>query len=213
MITQNPIIGKARKKTAGIYSRTLYGKNVLQTCPPSRKGKQTRAEMAASASFTTIARLSNQVPASLLNFIYYSQPVGRSRRSQWMKDLASGRVKENGQWQYHPQTIAKLGGNPIVSDSPLNLTIQSTTVEIDLQSVSAINNAITSEKPCLILIDVDDIICTSLIDNTTLSNDKIILQHLSNTLIGKNCWIFPLWKVNVGTQQNPIYAFGRYEKS
>lgn len=213
MITQNPIIGKARKKVAGVYARTFYGKNVVQSCPPSRRGKQTPAEMAASRAFSTVALLSNQVSASLLNSIYYAPPSGRSRRSQWMKDLAKGSTKDEGSWTFDPSLIQKLGGNPKVTESALNVVVDATRVEIPLTALSAVGNAVTTEKPCLILIDVVDKICIDLLSYTTLTNGKIVLENLSQTLLGKECWLFPLWQVNVGTQQNPIYAYGRFEKS
>lgn len=213
MITQNPIIGKARKKLGAIYARTLYGKNVLQSCPPSTKGKEAPSQLAAQKSFAVVARLSNQLSASLLNNLYYSPPSGRNRRQQWCRDLAKGCVKVDGVWTYQPGLIQRLGGNPKVSQEAISLTVTSKRVEIPISSLSAVNNAIVSEPPCIILIDVADLICISLLDYTTIENETIVLQNLSTTLIGKECWLFPLWLTNIGTQQNPIYQYGSYQKN
>lgn len=212
MITQNPITGKARKKLGGVYARTLYGKNVLQQCPPSRKGKQTAAEIEASRGFGFVSLLSAQLSASLLNQIYYAPPTGRNRRQQWCKDLMTGRIKDGDTWNYNPNLIRKLGGNPKVSELPISLTPASTQVIIPLSSFSAVNNAITTEPPCIILICVEACICISLLDYTTLVEGNIVLQNLSTTLVGKECWLFPLWQTNIGTQQNPIICYGRFEK-
>lgn len=212
MITQNPIIGKAKKKLAGIYARTLYGKNVIQTCPPPSKGKQAETILKAQRAFGIVSRLSNQLSASLLNRIYYAAPSGRSRRQQWNKDLAKGSVKVDGVWTFEPNMIQRLGSNPKVSEALLNLTVSAKHLEIPFSSFSTTPNAITTEKPCIILIDVADVICISLLDYTTIENETIILDNLSSTIIGKECWLFPLWLTNVGTQQNPIYEYGSYQK-
>lgn len=212
MITQNPITGKSRKKLGALYARTLYGKNVIQQCPPSRKGKQTKAEQEASRGFGFVSLLSAQLSASILNQIYYAPPTGRNRRQQWCKDLMTGRYKEDDQWNYNPALIRKLGGNPKVSESAISLTPASTEVIIPLSSFSAVNNAITTEPPCIILICVEACICISLLEYTSIVENNIILQNLSTTLVGKQCWLFPLWQTNIGTQQNPIICYGRFEK-
>lgn len=212
MITQNPITGKARKKLGGVYARTLYGKNVLQSCPPSRKGKQTAAEVEASRGFGFVSLLSAQISASMLNQIYYASPSGRNRRHQWCKDLMTGRFKDGDKWEYNPDLIRKLGGNPKVSESGISLTPASTEVVIPLSSFSAVNNAITTEPPCIILICVEECICISLLDYTSIVGENIVLQNLSSTIVGKECWLFPLWQTNIGTQQNPIICYGRFEK-
>lgn len=212
MITQNPIIGKAKKKLGGIYARTLYGKNVLQSCPPPNKAKLAPTQKAAQSAFGFVSKLSTQVSASLLNQIYYTAPVGRNRRQAWCKQLLSGNLKSEGSWQYQPQMIERLGGNSVVSQQYLTLTPLSTSVEIDLNNLNALANAIKTEPPCIILIDVEDCICISLLDYTTIDETTLYLENLSTTLIGKECYLFPLWKINIGTEQNPIITFGSYQK-
>lgn len=212
MLTQNPIIGRAKNKLGNIYARTLYGKNVIQTCPPSTKGKQKPNQIAASNRFGWLSRLSNQVSASLLNQIYYSAPIGRSRRMQWMKDLTTGMMNTGDSWQFLPQNIVSLGSNLKVSETAFSCVLDSTQLEIPIEDLSAVGSAITTETPLLILICPEADICISLFPYTTLENEQISLNNLSTTLIGKESYIFPLWKTNIGTQATPIITFGRYEK-
>lgn len=212
MLTQNPLIGRAKKKLGNIYARTLYGKNVIQTCPPPTKGKQTPNQIAASSRFGWLSRLSNQVSASLLNQIYYQAPIGRSRRMQWMKDLASGMTQAGESWQFLPQNIVSLGSNLKVSETAFNCVLASTQLNIPIADLSAVGSAITTETPLLILICPEADICISLLPYTTLQNEQISLNNLSSTLIGKESYIFPLWKTNIGTQATPVITFGSYQK-
>ena len=212
MITQNPIIGRARKKLAGVYARTFYGKNILQSCPPSTKGKQTTSQVAACSAFGALSLMANQISASLLNMIYYAAPSGRSRRAQWTKDLSSGMVKTNGVWTFDPSLIQTLGYNSKVSETAFIFTPASTQLSISVAELSAVSPAIIDEVPLLILICADLNICQSLLDNTTLVEDTLSLENLSTSLIGHECYIFPLWKVNVGTTRTPVYAYGSFQK-
>ena len=212
MIVQNPIIGRARKKLGNIYARTVYGKNVLQSCPPSNKAHETPNQASARSAFGKLSSMSNQVSTSLLNSIYYEAPQGRSRRGQWCKDLSSGMVKEDGAWSFNPEQITQLGTNAIVSNFATHMIPNSISVAFGLSELSIVGNALPNEKPCIILIEPADNICISLVDYTTIENDMIYFNHLSTTIIGKDCWLFPLWMVNVGTQRNPILAYGSFKK-
>ena len=211
MITQNPIIGRAKKKLGAVYARTLYGKNVLQTCPPSRKGRQTAAEMASSAAFGKLSQLSNQVSISLLNSIYYEAPQGRSRRAEWCKQLGKGLKKNQNGWSYDPGQILALGSNHKVSEEAYSLIVASTEIHIDFSTLSMVGSAIPTEVPCLILICPSENICISLLDYTQIVNNTLVITPLSTTLLNKECWIFPLWAVNEGTQKNPALAYGSFQ--
>lgn len=211
MITQNPIIGRAKNKLGAVYARTLYGKNVLQTCPPSRKGRQTPAEMASSAAFGKLSQLSNQVSISLLNSIYYEAPQGHSRRAEWCKQLGKGLKKTQNGWSYDPSQILALGSNHKVSEEPYILTVVSNRLVIPFSSLSMVGSAIPTEIPCLILICPSENICISLKDYTQIENDTLVITPLSSTLLEKECWIFPLWAVNEGTQKNPALAYGSFQ--
>ena len=213
MITQNPIIGRASKRIGGIYARTLYGKNILQSCPPPTKGHQTQGQKAVCNAFGLLSRLSNQVSASLLNNIYYAAPVGRSRRAQWCKDLGPGMVKTQQGWIFDPSLIETLGGNPKVTETAFSLILASTHLEISVSSLSAVGNADTSQIPCLILVCPSKNICIDLIPFTTLSEGTLNVEPISSTLLNEECFIFPLWQVNIGTQANPIWVYGSFHKN
>lgn len=212
MITQNPIIGRAKNKLAGVYARTLYGKNVLQSCPPPTKGHQTPSQQAVCSAFGRVSRLANQLSASMLNQIYYSAPQGRSRRAQWCKDLAKGMTKVDTDWIFNPSLIETLGGNPKVSTEPFIVTPTQTSLEISSDALSATTIADKSKVPCLVLICIEANVCISLVPYTSINDGTITLSNLSSTLVGKECYIFPLWQTNVGTTTTPIYAYGRYGK-
>lgn len=213
MITQNSIIGRARKKLGGIYSRTLYGKNVIQTCPPPTKGKQTKNQLESCDAFARLSKLSNQLPASLLNYIYYSAPIGRSRRAQWCKDLSGGMQKHIDVWTFDPTMIEILGGNPKVTETAYSLIPTSSRFEISVSSLSAVGNADTNQVPCLILMCPSKNICIDLLPYTTLNEGTLTVEPISSTLLNEVCFIFPLWRVNVGTLTTPIWAFGSFQKS
>lgn len=213
MITQNPIIGRARKKLAGVYARTLYGKNILQSCPPPHNGKKTEYQAAAWNSFGLLSKMSNQLSASLLNSIYYAAPIGRSRRGQWCKDLATGMQKSAQGWIFDPTMIEILGGNPKVAETAFSLIPTLTRFEINVSSLSAVGNAVTTEIPCLILICPSKNICIDLLPFTTLNDGILTVEPISTTLLNEECFIFPLWRVNVGTQANPIWAYGSFQKN
>lgn len=212
MITQNPIIGRARKKLGAVYSRTLYGKNVLQTCPPPTKGHQTQGQLAVCNAFGKLSQLSNQIDTSLLNSIYYAAPQGRSRRAEWCRQLGKGLKKTVNGWDFDPNMISILGSNSKVSETALTLNVASTKLSIPFSQLSAVGSAILTEIPCLILIDPTDNICISLLGCTKIEGENIVINNLSSTLIDKDVWIFPLWAVNVGTAKNPVLAYGSFQK-
>lgn len=213
MITQNPIVGRSKGRLAGVYGRTLYGKNIIQSCPPPTKGKQHPNQIKACTAFGYVSRLSNQISPSLLNNLYYLRPDGRSRRGQWCKDLATGMVKNGSDFDFDPSMIEILGGNPKVADSPLILTPTTTELEISLSDLSVVGNADTSQAPCIIMICQTAQICIDLLPFTRLNEQTLIISPLSTTVVGKQCWFFPLWLTNVGTQATPIMQYGRYDKN
>lgn len=213
MITQNPIIGRARKKCAGIYARTLWGKNILQSCPPSTKGKQTATQIETNKLFSKISRLGYQVSPSLLNQLFYEAPIGRSRRAEWIHQIAAGRQKQNDQWIFIPEQITRLGSNLTTCQEPYIITPEQKTLTIPVDELSKTDIALTDEKPCMLLLCQETNMLISLLDYETLTNNTITLTNLSPTILGQECIIYTLWKYNAGTQANPFKIYGRYEKS
>ena len=211
MITQNPIIGRARKKLAGVYSRTLWGKNVVQSCPPSTKGKQTASQLAAAERFGYMSRLSNQVDQSFLNAVFYSAPVGRSRRAEWMKQLCAGIVKDGAVWDFNPAGITQLGTNSVVTREPMIITPTENQLRFSVAEFSAVNWADTSKLPCLLLICKDTNQCITLLPWESLVDGDIVCQNLSPTFLNHECYLYCLWQYNTGTQANPIYTYGSFK--
>lgn len=210
MLTQNPIIGRARKKLGGVYARTLYGKNVIQTCPPPNKGRETPGEAATRSMFGELSKLSNQLDASLLNSIYYQAPQGRSRRGEYCRQLSSLFVRDGNTYTIQPSNLLALGSNQAVSNLYFSFTPDTVSAEISVSDLSAIGGAITTEKPLLMLLCPSKRIFISLLPYTTLNDGLLTLDNLSTTLIGQQCYIYPLWRVNVGTPSTPILEFGSY---
>lgn len=212
MITQNPIIGRARKKLGGVYSRTLYGMNVVQACPPAKKGTFAESQIRSQNIFGAMSRLSNQVPASLLNNIFYHAPVGRSRRAEWMFQLMKGVMKDEMSFSYIPSLLPRLGGNAAVTQEPIIIVPTQNQLRFSFAETSQLPIADTSQTPCLILICTDTNQCISLLPWTTITDDEIVCTNLSPTYLGHECYIYCLWQYNAGTAQNPIYVFGSYVK-
>lgn len=210
MITQNPIIGRARKKLGGVYCRTLYGKNVIQACPPPKAGSLAPSQIESSRIFGYISRLSNQVSPSLLNNLFYTAPIGRSRRAEWMQQLSQGKEKQENGWDYNPSLITRLGGNEAVTAEPMNMTPTQNQLRISVAEFSSIGRADQSKTPCIILICKETQQCISLLSWTSMGEEQIVLQNLSPTYLGKECYLYCLWQYNQGTQQNPIWVYGSY---
>lgn len=210
MITQNPIIGRAKKKLAGVYARTLYGKNVLQTCPPPKKGSLQPSQIAAQTIFGTMSRMSNQLTQSELNYLFYQAPIGRSRRAEWMQQLMKGVVKNENTWDFVPTSIPAIGGNAAVTDAPMIITPTQNQLRFSVSTFSAIGNAVLDRTPCLLLICTDTKQAISLLPWTTMEDDEIVLDNLSPTFLNHECLLYCLWQYNAGTNQNPIWIYGSY---
>lgn len=213
MITQNPIIGRARKKIAGVYSRTLYGKNVLQTCPPPRKGKCTPNQIKAQNAFGTLSKLGYQISPSVLIQIYYQAPQGHSRRTELIQQLSKALTKENDQWTIDVAAIPQIGSNPIVTTEPIVLTPTNRSIRVAVATISKEPRAIIEKIPLVILICPETNQCISLLDYTQIEGSQIVMQNLSPTYMEKECYLYFLWKTNIGTQANPIEVYGRFEKN
>lgn len=212
MITQNPIIGRAKKKLGSVYARTMYGKNILQTCPPPTKGRQTQNQIAACTIFGYVSKLSNQLSQSLLNNIFYQNPSDRNRRQAFNKQLHSGVLKSNGQWIYDPSNISQIGTNTQTVASFKQITPIDQTFNIPFEDVPAINGADTSKIPLALAICPSANYCDSINYALTIENNILKFENASQLLVNRQCFIFVLWQINIGTQNNPIYAYGSYKK-
>ena len=213
MITQNPIVGRSRKKLAGVYARTYCGKNIIQSLPSPSSVPPTRALINSRAAFATVRQLAAMFPASLLTQIYYSQPQGRTRRSEFMSQLFHGVVRTNGEIVYNEMEILQIGSNPLVTTTCLPVTVPDKHFSLSLASFQATEVADTSRIPLVIALDYPKRICQSWLPYTQIQGNNLAFNNISDTLVGEVVFLICLWQTNVGTQQIPIWVYGRYEKA
>lgn len=210
MITQNPITGRSRKKLAGVYARTLWGLNVIQSCPKPSTVPPTPALKDSRAAFALVMQMANMVSQSLLFNIFYAAPVGRSRRHVLSSQLFTGVQRNADGIRFNAEAITQLGSNPVVTTSGILFQVPAKTFSIPVASFNATQLADTSQCPCVFAISYDLGICVPLLSYTTLNSDNIDFSNISDTLLGQNVLLLPLWPTNVGSVQYPIWAFGAF---
>lgn len=213
MITQNPIIGRSRNKLAGVYARTLYGKNVLQSCPTPTKKPPTPALQASRAAFGKISHMANLLPASLLLSLFYAAPAGCSRRQFLCSQLSKAVQRDGDAVSYSPTSILQLGSNPYVCQNYLTVHVESSTLQIDVADLDATSYAITTDLPTILALNFALDYFYDWTGYAAMSEGIITLQNLSSTVIGQDVSIFPLWKTNIGTTNTPIIVPGAYQKA
>lgn len=211
MITQNPITGRSRKKLAGVYARTLWGMNIIQSCPGPSKVPPSAALKSSRTTFGHVMMMANQVDAWLLTQIYYTAPVGRSRRHLLSKQLFAGVVRNNGEITYNLEAISQLGTNPVSTTIGLIYTIPAKSFTLPKSSFPYTTAADTSKQPCVFAISYDLGLCVPLLSYTELVGDDISFTNISDTFIGQRVLLLCLWQVNIGTTQTPVWQFGRFQ--
>lgn len=208
MITQNPITGRAKKKLGNVYARTLYGKNVIQSCPSPSKIPPTKALMDSRDVFRLVTRMANMLDASLLNNIYYSAPEGRSRRSLLIKQLFAGIYRFNKQIYYNLAAINPIGTNKVATTAGILYTIESKSFTIPISSFPSKPTADTTKVPCVLAISYELGLCVSFYNYITISGNDLVFDNISDTFLGHEVLLVALWQVNIGTLVNPIWVFG-----
>lgn len=211
MITQNPIVGRSRKKLAGVYARTLWGKNVIQSCPSPSSVPPSIALKDSRSAFARITAMANMVPASLLLNLYYSAPVGRSRRHVLSSQLFTGVQRTNMEISYNLSALSMFGSNPVSTTSGLLFTVQAKNFQLAKDLFSATPIADTSRVPCVFAISYELGVCVPLLDYTAVSDDELQFTTISDTFIGHEVLLLPLWQINIGTVQSPIWVFGSFQ--
>jgi len=211
MITQNPIVGRARKKLAGVYARTLYGKNIIQSCPGPRTTPPSSAELESRSAFRLVSSMANMLHPSLLLNIFYAAPVGRSRRACLVSQLHTGVVRSNMVVSYDLEAISEIGGNVVTCNEGLIYTPSAKSFQIAVSNFNATQLADTSKLPCVIAISYSKGVCVSLLDYTTIEDDILKFENVSDTLLNTPILLLPLWQTNIGTTQNPILVFGGFK--
>lgn len=211
MITQNPIIGRARKKLSGVYSCTLYGKNILRTCPGPSNKPPTAAQRSARSAFALVNQMANMVPKSILYNIYYAAPIGRNRRQFITSQLLAGCHREEGETIFDLTAITALGSNTPSTRAGLLYTIPAKVFSVPVSAFSATTAADTTKIPCVMAISYEKGVCLPLLSYTTLSEGVLLFNNISDTIVGAEVLLLALWQVNVGTSGVPVYAFGSFQ--
>ena len=211
MITQNPIVGRSRKKLAGVYARTLWGKNIIQSLPCASKVPASPALRSSRDAFGIVVRMSHMVPAELLPQIYYTAPTGRSRRAVLTSQLMQGVIRNSTGIVLNETGITQLGTNPISSIHPFRWNAPSANFRLPISSFGATEIADTSRIPLILAISFDLKLCDSWLYCTSIDGNDLVFNNISDTFIDKFVWLFCLWQVNIGTSTTPIWVYGSYE--
>lgn len=211
MITQNPVIGRGRKKLGGVYARTLYGKNIIQTCPGTQTFKPTKKLTATRNAFGLIMQMANLVDKSYLYNIYYSTPVGHSRRHELASQLFTAVHRDNETVSFDVQALAELGTNPVVTNAGLLYTIQSKEFTIPKSQFNITELADASRVPCIFAVSYELFLIVPLVDYTTMDEDNFNFANVSDSFLGHQVLLIPLWQTNVGTLINPVWQYGGFK--
>ena len=213
MITQNPIIGRSRKKLAGVYARTLWGMNIIQSLPSPSSKPPTKALRDNRSAFAVVQQMANMVPPSLLPSLYYDKPVGRSRRHLISSDINTGVVHVDKEVSFDLTAFTRLGTNPIVTSNTVIHTATDKNFTMPKAMFDATDIADTTRQPCLFALSYEAAVCVPLLDYATLDGDNIVFQNVSDTFVGLSAAYVCLWQVNVGTEQYPVWVYGSYRRN
>lgn len=212
MITQNPIVGRSRKKLAGVYARTYCGKNIIQSLPKPTTIPPTQALRDSRAAFAVVRQMSAMFPASLLPQIYYNAPTGKTRRSVFMSQLFQGVVRDNMQISFNELAIHEIGSNPVVTSSMIPITVPSKDFSLPLYTFLATEVADTTRVPLIIALHYPLKICQSWLPYTQIEGNNLVFRNISDTLVNEVVFLICLWQTNMGSSQIPVWTFGRFER-
>jgi len=213
MITQNPIIGRAKKKLAGVYARTLYGMNIIQSCPKPSTAPMSPARLACQRAFKFVSGMSNQLPQQLLNYLYYAAPQGRSRRNVLFSQLMKA-VVLNGEFvTFDPNLITEIGSNPAALTAPVVVTSSGTSIMLTVADLETTQSAVLTQLNFIMALSYELGVVYDLAPLATLADGVVTINPIPSTWVGHQLYLYPLFDVNVGTVNNPVYAFGRFDST
>lgn len=210
MITQNPITGRSRKKLGEVYARTLWGKNILQSCPTPSRTPPSAALRASRDAFGRVMHMANMIPQQLMNSLFYSAPVGRSRRHAIASQLFTGISRNGSEISYNLNNITALGSNTVSCKAGVLVTLSESSLQLYIPDLSATDSAITTEKPLLLAVSYEKELCYPMLDLTSIDENYLIVENIPSTIFDVPLMIYPLWLVNVGTLRTPVYAYGSF---
>lgn len=211
MITQNPVTGRSKRKLSGVYARTLWGLNIIQSCPKPSTVPPSPALKASRAAFGFVASMANQLQQGLLNQLYYAAPQGKSRRALLSSQLMKAIVRDGGSVSYHPERVTQLGTNITALTEPYIVTPAALTIEINLSDLALTQSALTTNIPLTIALSYGLHVIYNLQPLTTLTEGILTIGPIPSNWLGQELYLYPLFEVNMGTTNNPIYTAGRFE--
>lgn len=213
MITQNPIVGRSRKKLAGVYARTLWGMNVIQSLPSKSNIPPTQALKSSRNAFAVVQQMCNMIFPIILPQLYYEKPVGRSRRHCLSSDFFTGVIRQNKEVFFDLSAFSRLGSNPVTSFQSLLFTPSEKNFSFPTTTFPATERADTTKPPCIFVLSYELATAAALTTNVTLQDDTIFINNLSDTFLNNEVLFVCLWQTNVGTVQYPNYVFGSFDKA
>ena len=212
MITQNSLIGHAKQKLGGVYARTMYGKNVLQSCPVYSSLKATDKQKNVRSLFKAVSNMANVLTPSQLNQIYYYSPSGCNRRMLHNKQLQTILQGQGTERAYNCDNLLKIGTNTVVTNELFELEISTNEITIPISSIQHSESAILEQNPIAIAFDVVTPLLYDFSNKISIENGNLIISELGEQYQNRTYKIAFLWKINIGTAQNPIIINGAFEK-
>lgn len=211
MITQNSLIGHAKQKLGGVYARTMYGKNILQSCPVYSSTKATDNQKNVRTLFKAVSNMANVLTPSQLNQIYYYSPSGCNRRMLHNKQLQTILQGQGTERAYNCDNLLKIGTNSVVTNELFELAVSTNEITIPISTIQHFDNAILNQNPIAIAFDVETPILYDFSNKISIDNENIIISELGELYQNHTYKIAFLWKINIGTTQMPIIVNGAFD--
>lgn len=211
MITQNSLIGHAKQKLGGVYARTMYGKNILQSCPVYSSLKTTDKQKNVRSLFKAVSNMANVLTPSQLNQIYYYSPSGCNRRMLHNKQLQTILQGQGTERTYNCDNLLKIGTNSVVTNELFEIAVSTNEITIPISTIQHFENAIMDQNPIAIAFDVETPILYDFSNKISIDNENLIISELGEQYQNRSFKIAFLWKINIGTAQNPIIVNGAFD--
>lgn len=135
-IIQNPIIGRARKSAGGMVFATLYENNVMRAKPISVKNPNTPAQQRQREFIADLTAIAKMASPDLLIELFPNPVSGRSRYSEFQRQLAVGRDVSGESGVVDLSKVKKLGNGPKYLSGVPSTTLSADQISVDLTDVS-----------------------------------------------------------------------------
>lgn len=212
MITQNPLTGRAKKKLGNTYARTLYGKNVIQTCPIFGKVNTTPQLQANRAAFNAVNRFSQEFTAQELNRLYYAKPANTNRRMALNKHLQTIFPNSvNGRY-FNVEALQRLGSNGKKIDSFYNAYFTTSEQRLKKYNLPQFSGALLDELPLLVALCESSKTLVNLSRCAYIDDDTIVLNNIPETLLKTPVSLLCLWQFCPEATNPAARAFASYQK-